>query len=75
MATQTYPNIYKVPVGRMAVIGAILAEGGQPSPVLEGDALDCYGLEELGQDLVLGEIGLRGGRDSRSGPFIAASSG
>lgn len=46
----------------MAVIGAILAEGSQPSPVFEGDTLDRYWLEELGQSLILGEIGLEGKR-------------
>ena len=59
---RTHPNIYKVPVGGMAVIGAVLAEGSQPSPVFECDALDRYGLEELGQGLILGEIGLKGKR-------------
>ena len=42
----------------MTIIGAVLAHRGHPSPVLEGETLDRYGLEELRQGLILREIGL-----------------
>ena len=47
-----------MPVGGVTIVGAVLAHRSYPGPVLKGEALDRYGLEELGQCLILGEVGL-----------------
>ena len=47
-----------MPVGSMTIVSAVLTHRGYPSPVLEGETFDRYGVEELGQGLILGEIGL-----------------
>ena len=47
-----------MPVGGVTIVGTVLAHRGYPGPVLEGETLDRYGLEELGQGLILGEVGL-----------------
>jgi len=54
----TYSDVHEVPVGGMTIIGAVLAHRGYPGSVLEGETLDRYGLKELGQCLILGEVGL-----------------
>jgi hypothetical protein len=59
----TYSNVNEMPVCRMTVIGAVLAHRRHKGPVLEGEAPNGYGLEELGELLILGEVGL-GRRDS-----------
>lgn len=41
----THPNVYEMPVGSVTIVSAVLAHGGHPGPVLEGETLDSYGLE------------------------------
>ena len=48
----------EMPVGRVTVIRAVLTHGSHEDPVLEGETTDTYGLEELWECLILGEIGL-----------------
>jgi len=48
----------EMPVGRVTVIRAVLTHGSHEDPVLEGETTDAYGLEELWECLILGEIGL-----------------
>lgn len=50
--------MHEMPVGCVTIVGAVLAHRRHPSPILEGETLDRYGLEELGQGFILGEIGL-----------------
>ena len=47
-----------MPVGSVTIVCAVLAHRGYPGSVLKCETLDRYGLEELGQCLILGEIGL-----------------
>ena len=53
-----HSDMNEMPVGRMTVIRAVLAHRSHVGPVLEGETPDGYGLEELGEGLILGEIGL-----------------
>ena len=53
-----HSNVHEVPIGRVTIVSAVLAQRRQPSPVLEDPASYRYGLEELGQGLILGEMGL-----------------
>ena len=53
-----HSDMNEMPVGRMTVIRAVLAHRRHEDPVLEGETPDVYGLEELGESLILGEIGL-----------------
>jgi len=41
----THSNVYEMPVGSVTIVSAVLAHGGHPGPVLEGETLDSYGLE------------------------------
>ena len=47
-----------MPVSRMTVIRAVLAHRSHENPILEGETPDGYGLEQLWECLILGEIGL-----------------
>ena len=53
-----HSDMNEMPVGRMTVIRAVLAHRSHVGPVLEGETPDGYGLEELGEGLILWEIGL-----------------
>lgn len=53
-----YSDMNEMPVGRVTVIRAVLTHGSHEDPVLEGETTDTYGLEELWECLILGEIGL-----------------
>ena len=48
----------EMPISRMTIIGAVLAQRSHEGPVLEGETSDGYGLKELWDGLILGEIGL-----------------
>ena len=56
--SSTHSDMNEMPVGRMTVIRAVLAHRRHEDPVLEGETPDVYGLEELGEGLILREIGL-----------------
>jgi hypothetical protein len=56
--SDTHPDVHEMPIGGVTIVSAVLAHRGYPGPVLEGETLNRYRLEELGQGLILGEIGL-----------------
>ena len=60
----SYPDVHEMPIRCVSIISAVLAHRGHEGSVLEGETLDRYRLEELGQRLILGEVGLEKGRDS-----------
>jgi len=46
----------KMPIGRVAIVRAVLAQGRNEGSVLESKTPDGYRLEELRELLILGEI-------------------
>jgi len=51
-----------MPIGRVAIVRTVLTHRGDEGPVLEGKTLDGNRLEELGEGLILGKIGLGKGK-------------
>ena len=57
----TYSDMNEMPVGRVSIVRAVLTHRSHEDSVLEGETPDGYGLEELREGLILGEIGLEQG--------------
>jgi len=53
--------VNEVPIGRVAIVGTVLAQRRNECSVLEGKTPDGYRLEELRELLILGEVGLEKG--------------
>ena len=58
MHADAHSDVYEMPVCRVAIVGTVLAHRGHPGSIFEGETSDRYGLKELGQGPILGEIRL-----------------